>query len=340
LLTLILTGCGTRNPADAAVSESVPAPSTNAAAELPSISNYFPIKTNTFYEFESPTLADLNQQVYVTYAEGNRVQRRVSTEKATATEVLEYANGQLRLVFGEPQFYYYENILTAEPSMDTLLLQEPLQVGQKWSMNADMSAEITDMEAIIATPFGELKTMEVTASFASGQTQKEYYAPDIGLVKTVYDTREYGLVEYSLVRVTEQAALNPTLNVYFVNGGQLTPEEKTIEISTNSDLAAVFSQALRDSAQGYADLLPADAKINSIRIDRAVGGLYLDLSQEFMNAANAAGDSEQIILQGMADTLGGFFDISKIHITIDGVDYKMGAEEWLTARQDGGDSES
>ncbi|MDR3240508.1 MAG: GerMN domain-containing protein [Clostridiales bacterium] len=333
-LTLLSAGCG------ASKKDGVPPPD-NPASEQPddrpddlaagSIQEYFPVKADTYYEYES-SIADLNQQVFVTCTDGAQIQRRVSTAKVSATEVLEYVYGELRFIFGEPGFYYYEKLLPVEPAFYSVLLREPLHVGQTWRMDETRNAEITAMDADVSTLSGDYKAMEITTSAADGKEQKEYYAPGVGLVKTVYTTEEYGTLEIELARITEETALNTPAELYFLNGTSLVKEEKTLPVTTNCDLAALFTEAMRTSGEGHTPLLPPGAKIQSIETDRANNRLRIDLSREWIDAA---GDSETIVLQGVVNTIGHFYDAREARVTIGGEDYQsanlhLGPDDWLS----------
>jgi len=280
------------------------------------ISMYFPIWTNKNFRFESPTHPELTQDIYVTYTDGVRIQRRAASAGISATEVLQLMDGELRFIFGEPVFYFFEDLIAVEPTMDLLLLQEPLVVGNSWEMDNGAASEITAMDAEISVMGETMIAMEITTEFIDGRSQWEYYVRDLGLVKTVYTTFDGRTIEIILTDVAEQATLIVPVDFFYPDPESELGygiEEREIQIYTNKDLAAIFTEQLQIVGQSGFYWLPGGTVINSIEVDRADDALILDLSNSDISSEDA--------LQALADTLGHFYGVSRVRPMANGQDY-------------------
>jgi hypothetical protein len=261
------------------------------------------MKSNTCYIYESPTHADLRQECFVTYTEGDRIQRRVAAPKMSSTEIIEYKDGALALIYGEPVFYFFESLLDVEPNMSFVILKEPLQTGQTWKPDEYSDVEITSMSTRIDTPAGSFDCMEVSTSYVDGRIQKEYYAPQVGLVKTTYTNAESTALEFSLTEMIEGAALDVYTSFYKPG---TEPEERSVQVVTNTDLAEVFNTELHKPFSDGTQILPDSVALDMLVVDRTENCVYMDLSSDLAELGN-----EVEILKALSDTIGNFFDTAK-----------------------------
>ncbi|MDR1560361.1 MAG: GerMN domain-containing protein [Clostridiales bacterium] len=324
----LLTSCGGADNNPETPTET-PAQTSEPATDT--ILDYFPIRTNTNYHYESPANPELTQDIYVTYTGGSRVQRRAASDKVSSTEVLQYQNGELKLVYGEPNFYFYEDLTAVEPILDMLLLKEPLEQGRKWSLDAAGESEITGLDINVSTPSGDYSALEVATVFTDGRRQKEYYAKGAGLVKTVYTMPDNSTFEIDLASITEQASLIVPVDFFYPDAGSETgygKEEREVTLNTNSGLASIFTEQMKAAgASGYV-WLPGETRVNSIDVDRVNNLITVDLSDN-----NGVGTEEG--LRMIADTLGHFYGASKVRPTVNGGDYTAagktyGQEDFIT----------
>ena len=287
-----------------------------------SIHDYFPILTNTNYHYESPTYNELTQDIYVTYTGGSRIQRRAATDRVSATEVLQYQEGELRLVFGEENFYFFEDLTAVEPVTDMLLLKEPLIQGQKWNLDVTGASEITAFDVSVSTPIGDFQAMEVATEFNDGRRQKEYYVKGIGLVKTVYSTTDDRTIEIDLTDITEQASLLVPVDFFYPMPGTdegYGKEERMLQINTNSDLPALITEQMKIAGQQGYIWLPGNTVINSIEVDRADNIIVFTLSDnDGINTEEGA--------RALADTLGHFYGVGRVRPAVNGKDFTTGGK--------------
>ncbi|MDR2649511.1 MAG: GerMN domain-containing protein [Clostridiales bacterium] len=302
---------------------------TPTATDIPepaaaTILDYFPVRSNANYRYESPGSPELTQDIYVTYTGGSRVQRRAASDRVSSTEVLQYQNGELKLIYGEPNFYFYENLTAVEPILDMLLLKEPLEQGKKWNLDTTGDSEITGLDINVSTPSGNYAAMEVTTIFTDGRQQKEYYAKGVGVVKTVYTTTDGRSLEIDLVRITEQASLIVPVDFYYPDPeaeAGYSKEERETRLNTDSDLSAVFTEQMKTpGASGYV-WLPGETSLNAIEVDRFNDLITVDFSDN--NGVETEED-----LRMIADTLGHFYGAGKVRPTINGEDYTAGGKTY------------
>ena len=101
-------------------------------------------------------------------------------------KVLENKGGELRIVQSRAECYYRENLTQQVPSNnEEILLKEPLAVEPPGHLKDGRKRSISKLEVDINTPMGNYKTLEVTTESKDSKTQ-DYYAPNIGLVKSVF----------------------------------------------------------------------------------------------------------------------------------------------------------
>jgi len=236
----------------------------------------------------------------------------------------------LRFIFGEPVFYFFEDLIAVEPTMDLLLLREPLELGNTWEMNSDATSEITAMDAEVLVMGETMIAMEVTTEFIDGRSQWEYYVRDLGLVKTAYTTFDGRTIEIILTEVAEQATLIVPVDFFYPDPESELGygiEDREIQIYTNKDLAAIFTEELQIVGQSGFYWLPGNTVINSIEVDRTNDALILDLSNNDITSEDA--------LQALADTIGHFYGVSRVRPMDNGQDYvadetTFGSSDFIT----------
>jgi len=184
-------------------------------------------------------------------------------------------------------------------------------------MDSNGTSEITSMDAEVSVMGETMIAMEVSTEFIDGRSQWEYYVRDLGLVKTVYTTFDGRTIEIILTEVTEQATLIVPVDFFYPDPEselEYGIEEREIQLYTNKDLAAIFTEELQIAGQSGFYWLPGGTVINSIEVDRANDALILDLSDN----DNITSDDA---LQALADTLGHFYGVSRVRPMANGQDF-------------------
>lgn len=269
-----------------------------------SVADYFPIKSNTFYMYECAEQPVINQEHYITYAtETNgvmRVQRRVSSGKVSSTEVLEISRGELRFIYGEPMFYFFEDLTSVTPNSSMIVLKEPLEIGQKWTPNESSRAEITATDVPVRTAAGSFECLEITTTYPEQNfVQREYYAHGVGMVKTVYPSDEGMEYNLELTNIIEGKGMDIETVFYARSSEGIKEEARTITFATNGDLLSIFNDAFSiKSADGF-EWLPGGSQIKTIEPDRVNDKIIITMEGDM---------GDELVLQSIADTLGVFYD--------------------------------
>ncbi len=176
---IFLASCGKKsdNPS------SSPSISPSSNVQAGAISEYFPFKANASYSYTTLEGRPSDHTVYPLYVDDNTIQRRFVYGANTPTEVLRYKDGKLTLIFGDPQYTYFEKIPQEIYNTNNLILCEPLELGAKWDTNSSATSEITAVDKEIDTAYGKVVALEVTTSLKDGGVRKYYDGKGIGLVK-------------------------------------------------------------------------------------------------------------------------------------------------------------
>lgn len=313
----VLSGCNLKNNQN-----------NNGILDEEKISTYFPIKENTIYSYEGVGHDFSTYEAYVTYVNDNIIQRRTMYQDYEGTEVFSYTDGELKLIFSDPFVYYYEDVTKLYPRVTSVLLKEPLRVGNSWSMsdlNEDGEIieravrEVTAIDVDVETPFGNFKALEITITHEKGDVSKEYYAKDVGLIKST-SSKDGEIIESYLSEVIPEIGFQKIFDYYSLDAeaNNIVVEERTASIFTNSNLAQQFEEEFKNKTDNMLQLFSENAKINFINIDRVKSLINLDVSKSFITENSNGGGIETTILQCIANTLGNFYAADYVQITVDG----------------------
>jgi hypothetical protein len=289
-------------------SASVPAP----LAAQGTLAEYMPIRPNTLYRYafaEGGPNEDLSFTIYTTLVNGSRVQRRTDLSTGgLATEVLEYSDEALKLIYADPVFYFFEDITGAETNGEMILLQSPLREGATWEADLNSLSLIPYVAEPVETPYGNFDALVVATNFADGRIQKLYYAKGVGVVRMTYLQADDTETVINLVAVEEDASLPVPYTLYAPGPEGLVADPRVFTLATNGDFPTLFEEALKKPAPGCPPLLPQEAALRSISLDRVENLLAVDLSQA----------PDPALRQGLADTLGRFYDVARVGILANG----------------------
>lgn len=301
--------------------------SSEPASETASISAYFPFEENVAYSFigEGNEYATFDR--YPQYIEGNRIQFATDNGGTTIVEVWEYADGALTQVFSRPETYFRENMLnkTSEDG-GTIWLKEPLEVGTAWDNPSGSASEITATDTEIETMLGTFPAIEVTTTETDSVT-KRYFAEGLGLIKEVFtdnagsyevtstlETRQEGAPEATIVQ-----AFYPDANVMGLEKSDINVAFNTNDV-TRDTLSDLFKQ-IPDVE--YGRLIPDSAKINSLYLNED-GRVYVDFNRALVTDMNAGSSGESLLLQGIVNTIGVYYGVEEVVLTVENEPYESG----------------
>ena len=318
-LLILLSSCADKNFVNTNVKNS-----TILVTKVNTISNYFNFNKNTKYVYEGKGNEFAAFNVFVDYISGNCVQLRYNNGGTETVKVLENKNGKLTVLLSTSECYYREN-LTQSTSINTeVLLKEPLIKGTTWTLPDKRKRFISKVDVSITTPRGKYKALEVTTL---GKNDKviDYYAPNIGLVKTIFISNGYE-VSSMLAKKEENAVLTQTIKFYYPNidTDKLYYVNKKLYFKTNDITKTIIEKAYKVLPKATLEkVLSANTKIKSLYLNKD-NNVYVDFTKEFITEMNAGSGYESMILQSITNTLGEYYGAKKIYLTVEGNPYSSG----------------
>lgn len=318
LLSLVLTSsCANKNV------EKPKSTSPETKAEL-HIQDYYAFKENTKYVYEGQGNEYASYYVFVDYKSEDRVQLRSNNGGTEMVKVLENKDGELRIIQSRGESYYRENLTQVPSSNVEILLKEPLALGTSWTLADSRKRSISNLEVDMTTPTGTYKTLEVTTEGKEGKTL-DYYAPNIGLVKSVFTSN--GLeVSSTLSKLETNVPFVQTVRFYYPNANvdKLYFVNRQLSFKTNDITKVSFENAFKDLPKdGLAKVLGPNVKIKSLFLNKD-NRVYIDFTKELVSEMNAGSGYENLILQSITNTIGTYYNVDKVYITIEGNPYASG----------------
>lgn len=312
------------------------------SAEL-KIEDYFPMRADTQYEYEGSGNEFASYKEHVDYIENNKFQRRVDNGGRVVAEVIEVGSGEVKKILSRPEMYYRENLIRFNPEEEDIILKAPIKVGTEWNVEVG-ARKITSVSADVSTPSGKYKAIEVVTKGDSVETT-HYYAKGVGLVKSVFKS-EGSEVSSVLKAVKENTPLVQEISFYYPNldDDKIYEVKRDISFKTNEITRQVIAEAYKEvigKEVGYnlGRVLSPNAKINSLYLN-ADGMVYIDLNGAFLTEMNAGALYESMILQSMVNTIGKYYGVERVMLTIEEQPYssghiEMGEDEYMTVNYEG-----
>ena len=286
----------------------------------------YPFESDTHRIYAGEGNEYVSYDVYVDFVNEERIQLRENNGGTEIVRVLEKKDGTLKEVIFEPETYYKENFLSKDANTDRILLMEPIAEGTTWKSGEETST-ITAVSKEVATPYGTFDAVEVTRvtkSDSGDYTNIDYYAENMGLIKTLNIGEDYE-VSSSLEKIEENVSMNEVVNFYYPNAmdERIFLYRKEIAFTTNDIPRMLLIEAYKDLPKEAAPVLTSGTKVNYLYLNQD-GMVYVDLSREFLTEMNAGAGYESLILQSLANTFGDYYATDKVLLTIDGETYESG----------------
>ncbi len=293
--------------------------------ETLSIMDYYPFDPNMVMEYEGIGNEYAEQTRVVEFIEENKMQIKVTNPGTVFVNVLEYNNGELKHVFDEGEFYHIENMINANRNLDNIILKEPLVIGNSWTNKAGETMEITSLDKEIKTPNGKYKALEVSTKHEDGAIEKNYYAKNIGFIANIYKDKD--LEVSSLLKSIDNQGQKINVEAYYPSKDDMRTKyvNKEVVFNTNDHIEDILEDVLKNpNSNKVLGSISNDTKINEIYLDRSLWTLRVDFSEELLEDTNAGSSYEFEILKSIVNTLGRFYDVDKVYITVNGNPYESG----------------
>ncbi len=291
----------------------------------PKISDYYPYTENLRMKYAGYGNEFAEQDVYVDIIKDNRIQLREINPGTTMGKVLENENGELRLISSAPELYFLQDLTSHISNNPEILLKEPLEKDTKWTLPDGRTRYISGTDVDVSTPSGEYKALEVT-TIGDDYTMQEYYVLNTGLVKKVFKSGDM-VVETSLEKIENNAKVQQTMKFYYpeFSKDRIVYVESQEAFETNHNIADTFESFFKSAPGGtLSPLMSQNTRINKLYVNLEEFKVYVDFSKEFLSDMNTGTSLEAMILKSVTNTLGNYYNVDKVHITIDGAPYSSG----------------
>lgn len=318
ILALILTAACNRNPNNNNGTNNV----ENTKNEKLTIKDYYPFKENNKYVYEGKGNEYAAYTVFTDYISDDRVQLRINNGGTEIVRVLENKGGQLTQLLSRGETYFRDNFTGTANSDGEILLKEPLVKGTSWNTGDNIKRTITNVDMEITTPLGSYKAIEVTAEGAGYKTL-EYYAQDVGLIKSVTSEND-NEVSSTLSKIETDASFVQGIRIFYPNMEEDVLNFTIVDCSfkTNDETKDVLEKTIKNLARENQVLTP-NAKINSLHLQDNET-VNIDFSKELITEMNAGSSYEAMILQSITNTLGTYYNVENVYITVEGAPYESG----------------
>lgn len=311
VLAVILTACN---------NIAVP-PEEPDNGEKVSIEELYPITENTKYSYEGEGNEFATYVSFVDYVSNNRIQNRTNNGGTETVNVYEIKDDQLTLLYSRGETYFRHNFLNKEYGEGKVLLKGPLEEGNSWAYDENTTATITNLSKEIVTTLGNYQAIEVTLEGEQGKTVN-YYAKDVGLIKTISSGESYE-VSSTLSSIENNIPLIQTIALFYPNtDGSIDTIDVQIEFNTNDEPKDIIEEVVKELS--VYEILSPNTIINELYFDEEENSVHIDLSDDFISEMNAGASFENLILQSLTNTLGNYYGVQEVYLTIDGGPYESG----------------
>jgi Sporulation and spore germination len=321
---LFLIGCTNNGQTDSEKPNENKTPDVINNNNSYTLSDFYPFVENRKYAYDGGGMEYASFTIQVDFVKDNKIQIRKNNGGTETVNVIQLKDGELKVIFTRNECYYRENFLSKMENSNEILLKEPLIKGTAWTLSDGRKRYISNTDVEISTPAGIYKTIEVTTEDSKSKTI-DYYGLNVGLIKTIYKS-EGSEVSSSLSKIEKDSPLVQKVNFYYPNidDDKLYYTERSLSFNTNDLTKLYFENEFKKSpSEKLGKLLGANAKINSLYLNDD-GMVYLDLSENFVSEMNAGSGYEVMILQSITNTLGNYYGVDKVYITVGEKPYSSG----------------
>jgi spore germination protein GerM len=224
---------------------------------------------------------------------------------------------------------YLRNPTLAGELTEDILIQEPLEKGNSWTLANGNKREITGIDVKVTVPYGEYEAIEVTTTDVNGIT-KDYYAKDVGLVQSKYiaGTDE---ISSSLEKIEKNTPYRKQVNFYYPNldSDKYYYVTRDVLFSTNDITRQVLETAYKANYTdgmknlGIGNVLTPNTRVMSLYLDK-FETVHIDLSKAFITEMSAGAYYETMLLTSIVNTFGSYYGREKVILTIEGANYSSG----------------
>lgn len=294
-----------------------------------SLEYYVPRFEDHLYSFAGEGNEFASYMAYPQFRSGQSIQFSSNNGGTETVRVYEYSEDEIREVFVRPETYFRQNFIEQLDDLESdqpeeIILQAPLEVGHSWESPSGSVSEITSLDTLIDIPMGSFEAIEVTRTHEDSTTRL-YYVQELGLIKSNFINPDDTLVTSEMESVEEQPETH-MLQVYYPDEQALGLDTSEMELTfqTNDSTRHAIQEALQDIPDYAGDgLIASNVTINTLYWNQD-GRAYIDFSKELIDEMNAGAGVEGLILQAIVNTIGDYYGVSEVYLTVEQEPYESG----------------
>ncbi|WP_243404823.1 GerMN domain-containing protein [Thermobrachium celere] len=98
-----------------------------------------------------------------------------------------------------------------------------------------------------------------------------------------------------------------------------------MSLKTNENIDKIIESYLKNPPKEELNkVFSKNTKINKLYLNNSQNKVYIDVSKEFVQEMNAGSSLESMILQSLVNTLGNYYNVDKVYISVEGKPYESG----------------
>ena len=298
------------------------------------IKDYFHYSKNQKFTFECEYNKYSSFNVTISYLTEYSAQLRYSNCNAQTTRILTNKDGKLIITGIRYGSCYMEDLTNKNIDTSEILLKEPLIKGTAWTLPDKSKRYISNENVKVTTPLGEFIALEVTTDYKDS-TLLSYYVKNIGMVKSVLMLKNIQISPLSFIINNESTSLSKIefntiltedVEFYYPNvvDDCLNFITKKLVFYTNDNAMQKITTAYKLLPKGNIEsVLSPNTKINYLYLGN--GLVFVDFTKELVSEMDAGTGYELMILQSITNTLGRYYHVDQVYITIAGEPYTSGS---------------
>lgn len=258
------------------------------------IADYFPLTNNYEAVFKGTGNEFAGFTRKYDFIDGDYVQMRSDNGGTSMVNIYRVDETGVYEIFSRGEFYVRENYISRVKSRspEQTILKAPLKVGTTWE-DSSGSHVITSLNKMVTVPFGKFEALEVTETSDNFVT-KQYFAKDIGLIKTEYTSTEGESFQIiSELSTLETDGWQEQVVMYQLtdDANGLKKVNVNLDIVTNDAMRRKFTE-LMSGGQGLQKMVPAGTQIQALytnwHFDPTSNVVNADFSEEIEHVQGSA----------------------------------------------------
>ncbi|MDN6193864.1 MAG: GerMN domain-containing protein [Alkalibacterium gilvum] len=292
---------------------------------------WFPKLENTLLDYKGDGNEFAPFTRYPQFVKDDTLQMVESTAGTDVVTVYNYSDDEIKESFVRAGTYFREDFadtgLESEQGNFQIILQKPLELGHSWESPDGSTSEITDVSVNKELPLGSIEAIEVTRQYENNSKTIDYYGKDIGLIEQIFKSDDDTITVTSTLS-TQAADTSEAfpITVYSIDDQALGLDKSTVtmELETNEPARLAMAEILKGQTPDTEEsqILKESTEINFMYL-RQDGVVHVDFSTD-LSAMNAGSGIEAMTLQGIVNTIGDYYHVDEVLLTLDNEPYESG----------------